>query len=327
MAADRNDVLIIGAGVIGLTTGVQLVESSGGSAPRVHIVAEQWAEETNSAAAGAIFDPSHAQHDRLGDWAGRTARRFGQLAGEHFPGVTLVDGLEACRQQLRPPPYIESLPTFRPCPPAELPQGFVTGWRYRVPVIDMPPYLKALRQRFEAGGGTLSRGRLGSLAEVTAEAGIVVNCTGIGARDLVPDTQVHPSRGRLVVVGNPQGRKTFFAEYTTGEQHDMTYVFPHGATLVLGGSMEKGEDAAMPDDEIPDAILRRCREAFPGETFDDHARRRRTGIRPHRPEVRLEVEPAGDGHIIHNYGHGGSGVTLSWGCAEQVADIVFQLRS
>lgn len=47
------------------------------------------------------------------------------------------------------------------------------------------------------------------------------------------------------------------------------------------------------------------------------------GLRPARPEVRLEAEPATATRprVIHDYGHGGSGITLSWGCADDVADL------
>jgi D-amino-acid oxidase len=51
----------------------------------------------------------------------------------------------------------------------------------------------------------------------------------------------------------------------------------------------------------------------------------RVGLRPARPAVRLETEGTPGGVIVHCYGHGGAGVTLSWGCAEEVADVVARL--
>ena len=45
----------------------------------------------------------------------------------------------------------------------------------------------------------------------------------------------------------------------------------------------------------------------------------RVGLRPCRPEVRLEAETLPGGRVLwHNYGHGGAGVTLSWGCAREL---------
>jgi D-amino-acid oxidase len=49
----------------------------------------------------------------------------------------------------------------------------------------------------------------------------------------------------------------------------------------------------------------------------------RVGLRPVRPQVRLETQAVPGGrHVVHNYGHGGAGVTLSWGCALAVAGAV-----
>ena len=48
-------------------------------------------------------------------------------------------------------------------------------------------------------------------------------------------------------------------------------------------------------------------------------------LRPTRPQVRLEAEPPGTGPlVVHNYGHGGAGVTLSWGCAREAAGLAAQ---
>lgn len=48
-----------------------------------------------------------------------------------------------------------------------------------------------------------------------------------------------------------------------------------------------------------------------------------TGLRPGRNEVRLEPEILSNGKVlIHNYGHGGCGVTVASGCADDVVKIV-----
>ena len=49
------------------------------------------------------------------------------------------------------------------------------------------------------------------------------------------------------------------------------------------------------------------------------------GVRPYRNgSYRLDAETASGKFIVHNYGHGGAGITLSWGCAAKVRDIVQQ---
>ncbi len=161
--------------------------------------------------------------------------------------------------------------------------------------------------------------RLHGLEEVFDEADVVVNCSGAGARHLVPDEKVVPVRGQLVAVENP-GITEFFAEHTD-ELGEMTYMLPQGGVLLLGGSADEGVTDPVVDPGVADAILARCREIFPAIA---HSRvlGHRVGIRPSRPEVRLEHENLGDRHVVHNYGHAGAGVSLSWGCADEVHDLV-----
>jgi D-amino-acid oxidase len=209
------------------------------------------------------------------------------------------------------------------CEPDELPTGFVFGWHYTAPIIDMPAYLHELQRRLITAGGELVFGRrLRSLDEAFDDAPIVVNCSGVGARELVPDPSVQPVRGQLVAVRNP-GLTEFFAEYTD-ELGEMTYLLPQGDTLLLGGSAEKGEAEPVPDVRIAEDVVQRCSLIFPA-IRDAEIVGHRTGIRPSRPEVRLEHEDHGDRHLIHNYGHSGAGVSLSWGCADDAAEIVLSL--
>ncbi|MEM7625036.1 MAG: FAD-dependent oxidoreductase [Planctomycetota bacterium] len=54
---------------------------------------------------------------------------------------------------------------------------------------------------------------------------------------------------------------------------------------------------------------------------DGRILRRVAGIRPYRRgSYRLEYERVGTKHVVHNYGHGGAGFTLSWGAAELAVD-------
>jgi D-amino-acid oxidase len=98
------------------------------------------------------------------------------------------------------------------------------------------------------------------------------------------------------------------------------YVHPRTDDCILGGTLEEGEWDTADDEAAGAAILRRCRDLVPaldGVTVLEQI----VGLRPGRPTVRLEEEDRATGRIIHNYGHGGSGITLSWGCAREVADL------
>jgi D-amino-acid oxidase len=313
--ASNPDVVIVGAGVIGISTAIRLSEYG----VRVRIYADRRGSGTCSYAAGAMFGPFLAAHHHRDAWAGATLQEFERLRERvGLPWVSLVDGIEASRVAAPPP-------NGRPaCLPSELPQGFVAGWRYRVPLIDMPPYLGWLEQQFEKSVGEIEYRRMETLDEGFADANIVVNCTGIGAISLVPDGSMQPIRSQLVAIRNP-GIDEFFVEYTPDlDVSESTYLLPQGDVLLLGGNAEKGELDVEPDPEVAKRIRQRCERAFPqiigAEVLGD-----RVGIQPQRPTVRLEHQDLGIHHIVHNYGHGGSGVSLSWGCADEAAGIVFGL--
>ena len=318
MTSAGSEVLIIGAGVSGLTTGVCLAERGF----RVRIVAERRPEESTSANAGAIWDPIYASHPKVIAWSKRTYDVLSALAAAGHPEVRMVPGVEASRKKIDAPQWARGLPGFRECTEDELRVGFLSGWHYTAPIIDMRRYLRYLQDRLARAGGTLTAGRVETLGEAFAYASIVVNCTGAGARDLVPDPDVEPVRGQLVAVRNP-GITDFFAEHTD-ELGEMTYVLPQGDVLLLGGSAEKGQADPVPDRAVARGIVERCALVFPeiagAEFLGD-----RTGIRPQRSQIRVEHEDLGDRHLLHNYGHSGAGVSLSWGCAADIADLVAPL--
>jgi D-amino-acid oxidase len=104
-----------------------------------------------------------------------------------------------------------------------------------------------------------------------------------------------------------------------------------GDRLVLGGIAEPNEwepDIGLHNYEPVREMYRRCVEFLPALRFAeiDHVEPVRVGLRPVRADnVRLEIEPGTP--VVHNYGHGGSGVTFSWGCAEEVVELVRGVRA
>jgi D-amino-acid oxidase len=95
-----------------------------------------------------------------------------------------------------------------------------------------------------------------------------------------------------------------------------TYVIPRTHDVVLGGTDHVGEWDRSPSPEVAADIVRRAGALVP-EVAGARVLRHKVGLRPARPEVRLERI----GDVIHCYGHGGAGVTLSWGCADEVVGL------
>ncbi len=89
---------------------------------------------------------------------------------------------------------------------------------------------------------------------------------------------------------------------------------------MVGGTDQDGDWSRTPSTETAQEILHRASRLVPA-LADARVVGHRVGLRPVRPVVRLEAE----GRVVHCYGHGGAGVTLSWGCADEVAALVGRL--
>jgi D-amino-acid oxidase len=310
------DALVIGAGVCGLTTGISLAEA--GLTVTIRTAAPP--ERTTSVAAGALWGLIRVgPPERVLDWGRTGLEVMTKLAAEPAAGVRLVSGKEASRNPLEPYYWTRLLPGLRLCGAAELPDGFTHGWHYTAPMATMPVYLEYLRARFIQAGGHLELAPAGSLAELAGLAPVTVNCSGVRARDLVPDPTIGPVRGQVVIAANP-GIEEFFI--SRDEQPPwIVYMFPHGDTILLGGTNEEGEWDEEPKPATAERIVAQAAAIDPrlhGAEILEH----RVGLRPYRPGVRLESEPFGGGVLWHNYGHGGAGVSLSWGCAAEITAAV-----
>lgn len=306
----NSDVIVVGGGVVGLTTAVVLAESG----RRVRVWTREPVEQTTSAVAGGLWWPYRIEPEALvGEWALATLAVYDELAArpdetgvrmvEGVHGETALDGLGA---------WAARVPGLRAATAEEY-AG--TGLWARLPVIDMPAHLRWLRERFVAAGGTVEKRTVTDLAAV--DAPVVVNCAGLGARELVPDPSVRPIRGQLVIVENP-GITTWLG-LVDGANAKSTYFIPQPDRLILGGTAEEDDWSLTPDPVVAEEIVARCvavRPEIAGARVLEH----RVGLRPARPAVRLERVPLGGGRaLVHNYGHGGAGVTVAWGCAQQAA--------
>jgi D-amino-acid oxidase len=311
------DVVVIGGGVIGLSTAALLRES--GLDVLVRTAAPPPA--TTSAVAAALWLPYKAYPaDRVLAWGQRAYEAFEELARTpEETGARMREGLELWREPVPDPWWASAVPNVRRCRQDELPLGFRDGYVFSVPVVEMPVYLRYLVERFLDGGGRIEERAISSLVEAAEEARVVVDCAGLGARELAGDPSMTPIRGQILRVANP-GLIRFLLDEENPE--GVTYVVPRSNDCVLGGTADEGDWSTEPNPETAEGILRRCTALEPrlaGVEVLEH----KVGLRPGRPEVRLESETLPDGTAcVHNYGHGGSGVTLSWGCAKEAAELV-----
>lgn len=312
----EKSVVIIGSGVIGLTTAVCLAEAG----LPVHVVADRPAAQTTSAMAGAMWGPFASPDPRVSGWSLDSLADLLGASEDKSSGVRITRGVEAARTAVSPPGWLERALDFALCSPAEIPAGYVSGWSYSAPLFDMPVYLGYLWDRAAGAGATIQilDAPVRALRELAARSPVIINCTGLGSRALVPDPGLSAAWGQLVVVENP-GVEGFFTDYP--EIMEPTYFIAHEDHVILGGRVVHERMDLAPDNAIADRILDRCYAAEP-RLAGSRVISFRTGLRPVRATVRLEREEQDGMLIIHNYGHGGSGVTLSWGCAREVLSLL-----
>ncbi len=291
----NRDILVVGAGVTGLTTAVCLAEAG------YHVTT--WTaeppERTTSAAAGAMWGPYLTEpRDLIRRFSLKSLEVFTSLASDPIAGVALVRGIEAGREPADPPDWADLLPDFSLCTEADLPDGFVAGWRFTAPIIDMPVYLSYLRKRLEAAGGSVHLHKINSLREAASTNPLVINCTGYGARDVSNDPSVTTVRGDLIVVDQPSPRIDEFFSEETGLSPDLMHIYPQPNHVILGGTALSHDASSNPDKSIAKGIMDRCAAIEP-RLREVTIREHRVGLRPTRPRLRLEAESVDNGSTNH----------------------------
>jgi len=296
-------VTVVGAGVVGLTTALCLREAG----HLVRVIAAERPERTTSAAAGAVWYPFKVgPREKVNRWA-RTTREWLRELAEKIPeaGVDVVTVLE-CVSSARRPWWADAVEGLRLVEGPQ-PSGATLAWEFEAPRVEPVLHLRWLESQLER---PIEIARVERLEDVPGA--VVVNCTGIGARRLTGDATLQALLGQTVLVapGEVDMRRMY------GEERDlaaMLYVIPRRTEVVIGGCAIPfdGDVPPPPDPALRRAFLERARAAGfrHGPVLRDSV-----GLRPVRPEVRLERE----GRVIHHYGHGGAGYTLARGSAEEL---------
>lgn len=216
------NILVIGAGVSGLSCAVRLLEAG----RRDQVLARDLPRETTSAVAAAVWYPykAYPEHLVLG-WSAATSAELVRLAEDPAAGVDVRPGVDS-PARVPDPWWRSAAPDFRRAAEAELPPGCARRFVFSAPVVEMPVYLGYLQARVARLGGAVERGVLGGAAELDAGLGAhdaVVNCAGLGARELLGDRELAPIRGQIVRVAQGGRGALHVDDHRAG---GVTYIVP-----------------------------------------------------------------------------------------------------
>ena len=303
---------IIGAGVCGLTCGIVLAERG----YRTAIFAKEVGRQATSGAAAAVWFPYDAEPlEKVIPWALQSFNVFADLVRVPRSGVSMIELRQFSRtKEIQIPDW--AVPLGAQAVATGLRPVFKSGFSLRVPLMDTTIYLDYLADRFQKAGGSIIRDvHLEKLEEVDREFELVINCAGIGARDLVQDANLEPHRGQVAIVPKIENLSCAIV----CDDAPLMYAIPRTNDCVFGGTNDLSSDLAA-DPATTNQIVAECSRVLRIEKPNVLAER--VGLRPFRKSgVRLERDQLRDGPtVIHNYGHGGAGFTLSWGCAHEVLD-------
>jgi D-amino-acid oxidase len=318
------DIIVIGGGVSGLSCAYELALAH----RRVQLWTAVPSEATTSRVAAAFWHPYRADpFERVGPWAAVSYERFASMASDPtigpVAGVSMRDAIELFVERVPDPPWGRYVDMFRHAIPEELPSGFAHGVVFESPMIEMPKYLPWLVGQLRRLGVEVVQRRIDTLAPALELARVVVNCSGLGARELVPDPRVYAVRGQIVHCRRAAGiDRILVADQGVA---GISYIVPRSGDVVLGGVADEHDESLDVNPEQSESIVERCERLEPALAQAERLGVS-VGLRPCRDVVRLEQEVIDGKLVVHDYGHGGAGVTLSWGCAQDVRDRVLAWR-
>eukprot|EP00794_Sanderia_malayensis_P000291 gene291-917_t len=327
-------VVVIGGGVIGFSTAYVLKKRY----PNVDVtlLAELFSPDTCSDIAAGIWEPfvlAETPMELQRKWSKATWDRAKELSREsyaHEIGISTCSGYNLFDIEIdQLPEWHDLVPDMKKLTKKDLqlknfPEKYQSGFFFTTLMIESHGYLPWLQKCFCKLGGKIEKKYIESFEEV-AEYDLVINCTGFGARKLCNDMSITPVRGQVMRVQAPWVRHFYLCDLS--KENKVAYIIPNNKWLVLGGTVQVGNFNTNVTQADKDHIIKETGLIQPDLKNCVHLKDA-VGLRPSRPCVRLEFELTSLKNktlkIIHNYGHGGAGLTIHWGCAMDAADLAYQ---
>ncbi len=301
-----KQVIVIGCGISGLSSALMMAEQGF----TVKIISKNLPPHTTSNKAAAFWSPYYAEGNRVARWARESYFEYEKLSRLTATGVSMAM-LHRFRKKnfMDAENWEEAIPEGKllTMKKENLPPDYDEGYEVEVPLIETQIFLPYLMNEFKNAGGKILQKEVRSPDEFLSEDTIIINCTGMGAKKLFNDDAMIPVKGQVVMMDVHLNIPIIL------DESEPTYMVQRKDGCIIGGTREENVFTETTDEETLKNILQRASKFFP-EIKSANRITQWAGLRPYRNEVRVERE----GNIIHNYGHGGSGFTLAWGCAAEV---------
>lgn len=309
-------ILVLGAGVSGLSSGILLLKKG----YEVTIWAKDLPPNTTSNKAAAFWYPYLCNPKNKATQWGKITLNYlkREILNDPQSGCLTRTITEVFEKEVEEPWWKDAVEEYRRPKKNELPQGYVDGYQVEGVLMDTTIYMDYLVNKFKELGGVIVQKTVANIREPLQNYQIVVNCTGLGSRELFHDDTVYPIRGQMVKV-----KSNGFDQVIADDEgrNSLAVIIPRLHDIMLGGTTQKNDWNLDIDPKDTQEILKKCAALNP--IFENvEIIGQSVGLRPARPEIRVEIEKFGSKTVVHNYGHGGSGFTLSWGCAQDVVDLV-----
>ncbi len=310
--------------------------------------------------------PHSVFSDQLEELFKQSQSFFYELRKRTFPGLTIHKHYEIFEFETEQPEYVNWMLNARNLDESapKLPGADnIYGWVFDCIFADWPLYFPALQNLYKQAGGEITLERLTSADIRNLPSATIINCSGLGSRLLFDDPAPHLLlRGHLlhkkdaplitndaseIISYNYTPKSSKYAD-SEGDACDI-YCYPRKDGWILGGSRQVGTinaDGKWNGNEITSDCYEVKNIAFPSQIVDLNRKLIKQSfdislndfdnvtpsvgyryIRNKNGGLRLEEEVIEDKKIYHNYGHGGAGVTLSWGCALQIVSKISSIKN
>ena len=266
MNSEKHNLVIIGAGVVGLSCAYKAKEILGENV-EITIIAEKFLSETTTFGSGGLWEPY-----QIAGTPDESINKWGKIAFDHFlelyhgpycgtAGVQLMNFYQLFRSDEKniSPSWKDIVFNFQQLSDAEilkmkLPPVYTSAYSFSTLVIEQKYYLTWLTNNLKSSGVKFIQKKILDLHELKGYDSII-NCSGLGAYELMGDNSMYPIRGQVLRIKAPWIKNVWM--------FGSNYLIPNIDSIVVGGTQQKGDWNTIPSLEDTESILNNVCSLFP----------------------------------------------------------------